>query len=93
MIKRIVVFLCILFGVATLGVALFSYTVIMDLPLNELQEFKVEGSVEHSVTDSLDEGSRLLTNDFHYFWTWNQSDIGFTDELNFKVKANNFAEF
>jgi len=88
MIKRIVVFLSILFGVAALSVALFSYTVIMDLPLNELQEFRVEGSVEHSVTDSLDEGSRLLANDFHYFWTWNQSDIGFKDELNFKIKAN-----
>ncbi len=88
MLRKIVIIFVTFFAIGLLGAALFSYSVIEELPLEEIQQAKPSKEVKSiQVQDGLDEGSRLLTDDLKTFWTWNQSDIGFEDELKFKKQA------
>lgn len=88
MLKKIAIFFSSILLLGVLGVALFSYSVISELPLEEIQQVRPKVAQDDRViVDSLDEGSRLLKEDLSVYWTWNQSDVGFEDELTFEQRA------
>jgi len=88
MLKKVIIFITSILLVTLLGVASFSISVINELPLTEIQQIrpKVAQSLYES-KDILDEGSQLYQKDLSVFWTWNESDVGFADEMSFKYKA------
>lgn len=87
MLKKIILALLAFCAIAILGMALFSYQVIEELPLEELRETRPTVSVEKEKLDQIDEGARVIKEDLAAYWTWNQSDVGFEDEIKFKENA------
>ena len=87
MLKKIILALLAFCAIAVLGMALFSYQVIEELPLEELRETRPTVSVEKEKLDQIDEGARVIKEDLAAYWTWNQSDVGFEDEIKFKENA------
>ncbi len=88
MFKKIILSSVVILIMMVFAAALWSYGVIQELPTSLIEEVSEPSAMKQSVTDILEEQSVLIQDDLSTFWAWNQSDIGFRDELIFKEKSN-----